>query len=70
VRHYLRRKRAKDAATQEEELLAAEVDDGDGPAKLAEDKLNTKETMRLSAEFCLIWFFVRFAFSAKSHNHR
>ena len=40
---------------EEEEIR----DDAEQEISAAEDKLDTRATMRLSAEFCLLWFFVR-----------
>lgn len=34
------------------------VEERGGEMQISSDRLSTHETMRLSAEFCLIWFFV------------
>ncbi|KAA8900175.1 hypothetical protein FN846DRAFT_959402 [Sphaerosporella brunnea] len=48
VRWYLRRRRGGQEEAEED------------TTKPAEDKLDNKETMRLSLEFCLIWFFANY----------
>jgi hypothetical protein len=65
VRELLRRRREKlgtDVAVADIDSGSEEEGYGSGEEvieeRVKEDKLNTRETMRLSAEFCLIWFFV------------
>ncbi|CCX09990.1 Similar to Uncharacterized vacuolar membrane protein YML018C; acc. no. Q03730 [Pyronema omphalodes CBS 100304] len=67
VRELLRRRREKLGT----DVAVAGIDSGSGEEGYGsgeevieeggkEDKLNTRETMRLSAEFCLIWFFANY----------
>ncbi|KAI5816309.1 hypothetical protein BZA77DRAFT_62499 [Pyronema omphalodes] len=67
IREFLRRRREKlgtditavgiDSGEEEEDYGSGEECIVD---RETEDKLNTRETMRLSAEFCLIWFFANY----------